>query len=86
MTRARDALTIVVPQRFYVHGQARRGDRHVYAARTRFIPERLLGDFDLVRIPVAAPAQSATAGTASVDLAARMRAMPAPRSVSAPRR
>jgi DNA helicase-2/ATP-dependent DNA helicase PcrA len=75
MTRARDALTIVVPQRFYVHGQARRGDRHVYAARTRFLPERLLGDFDLVRIPVAAPAQSATVGAAPVDLAARMRAM-----------
>ena len=38
MTRARDALTLIVPQRFYVHGQAKNGDRYVSAARTRFIP------------------------------------------------
>lgn len=40
MTRARDQLHLVVPQRFYVHGQAAKGDRHVYASRTRFIPGR----------------------------------------------
>ena len=38
MTRAKDSLHLVTPQRFYVHGQAARGDRHVYASRTRFIP------------------------------------------------
>ncbi len=38
MTRAKDALHLVVPQRFFTHGQSRQGDRHVYAARTRFIP------------------------------------------------
>ena len=38
MTRARDALHLITPLRFYVHGQAARGDRHVYAARTRFLP------------------------------------------------
>lgn len=75
MTRARDALTIVVPQRFYVHGQAKRGDRHVYAARTRFIPERLLGHFELARIPVTAAAAGTAPTAAPVDLAARMRAM-----------
>ncbi|RZL84821.1 MAG: ATP-dependent helicase, partial [Variovorax sp.] len=37
MTRARDHLHLVVPQRFYVTQQAARGDRHVYAGRTRFI-------------------------------------------------
>ena len=31
MTRARDELALVVPQRFYVHGQPKNGDRSVYA-------------------------------------------------------
>jgi Superfamily I DNA and RNA helicases len=38
MTRARDDLHLVVPQRFFTHGQHTKGDRHVYASRTRFIP------------------------------------------------
>ncbi len=46
MTRAKDELALVVPQRFYVHGQPRNGDRSVYAARTRFIPPPLLKHFD----------------------------------------
>ena len=46
MTRAKDELALVVPQRFYVHGQPRNGDRSVYASRTRFIPPPLLKHFD----------------------------------------
>ena len=46
MTRARDQLHIMVPQRFYTHGQRSMGDRHVYAQRTRFIPDRILGHFE----------------------------------------
>ena len=38
MTRAKDHLHLVVPQRFFTHGQNAQGDRHVYASRTRFIP------------------------------------------------
>ena len=38
MTRAKDNLHLVVPQRFFTHGQNAQGDRHVYASRTRFIP------------------------------------------------
>jgi hypothetical protein len=38
MTRARDDLHLVIPQRFFTHGQNAQGDRHVYAPRTRFIP------------------------------------------------
>ena len=33
MTRARERLQLVVPQRFYVHQQTGMGDRHVYASR-----------------------------------------------------
>ena len=40
MTRAKDNLHLVVPQRFFTHGQNAQGDRHVYASRTRFIPSR----------------------------------------------
>ena len=39
MTRAKDHLTLVVPQRFYVHQQGSGGDRHVYASRSRFLPD-----------------------------------------------
>jgi DNA helicase-2/ATP-dependent DNA helicase PcrA len=76
MTRARDELTLIVPQRFYVHGQPRSGDRGVYAARTRFIPPPLIKHFDRQAWPVteAAPARAVIEGP-RVDLAARMRSM-----------
>jgi len=77
MTRARDCLDLMVPQRFYVSQQSGMGDRHVYASRTRFIPNALLGHFDQVSWPV--PEEHAQAGSEStrraVDLAAQMRAM-----------
>src|SRR5947208_16909271 len=38
MTRARDDLHLVVPQRFFTNGQNAQGDHHVYAPRSRFIP------------------------------------------------
>ena len=76
MTRAKDTLDIVVPQRFYVSQQGALGDRHVYGSRTRFIPNALLPRFEQVSWPMAA---SFTAGPHSrqqaVDLAARMRTM-----------
>ena len=37
MTRAKDDLHLIVPQRFFTYGQSAKGDRHVYASRTRFI-------------------------------------------------
>ena len=37
MTRARQHLELVLPQRFYVQQQAVSGDRHVYAAPSRFL-------------------------------------------------
>jgi DNA helicase II / ATP-dependent DNA helicase PcrA len=46
MTRAKDDLHLITPQRFFTHGQNLHGDRHVYASRTRFIPNRLLGLFE----------------------------------------
>jgi DNA helicase-2/ATP-dependent DNA helicase PcrA len=46
MTRAKDQLHLMVPQRFFTHGQRSTGDRHVYAQRTRFIPSSMLEHFD----------------------------------------
>ena len=45
MTRAKDQLHLMVPQRFFTHGQRGLGDRHVYAQRTRFIPASLTRHF-----------------------------------------
>jgi DNA helicase-2/ATP-dependent DNA helicase PcrA len=53
LTRAQDHLTLVVPQRFYVHQQGSGGDRHVYASRTRFIPEQIAANFERASWPVA---------------------------------
>ena len=76
MTRARDELALIVPQRFYVHGQPKNGDRSVYASRTRFIPAPLLKHFDRETWPAAGAApQRAAAEGPRVDLAQRMRSM-----------
>ena len=78
MTRARDSLHLVVPQRFFTSGQRGLGDRHVYASRTRFIPDDLLPLFELAAWP-ATPCDDAVDGiaerTARIDVGARMRAM-----------
>src|SRR6266436_5977779 len=77
MTRAKDDLHLVVPQRFFTHGQHSQGDRHVYASRTRFIPDRLLGLFEKTVWPMAiagAAARPASQGP-HIDIGARMRGM-----------
>jgi DNA helicase II / ATP-dependent DNA helicase PcrA len=46
MTRAKDDLDLIIPQRFYTHQQTKLGDRHVYASRSRFIPDSIVNSFD----------------------------------------
>jgi len=46
MTRAREHLHLVLPNRFFIKQQASTGDRHVYAARTRFITPAMLEHFE----------------------------------------
>ena len=77
MTRAKDSLDLVVPQRFYVHGQAARGDRHVYASRTRFVTDRMLPHFEQLSWPLSKWLGTAAAAPAApvVDLRQRMRNM-----------
>ena len=76
-TRAKDDLHLIVPQRFFTIGHSAQGDRHVYASRTRFIPEGLLGLFDSTSWPpvaVGAPARAARQGV-RINVGARMRGM-----------
>ena len=76
MTRARDNLTVITPQRFFTSGQNARGDRHVTAARTRFIPATLLQFFEVAGWPkVGASASEQSTRQIRVDIGARMRSM-----------
>jgi len=76
MTRARDHLSLITPQRFFTYGQNTQGDRHVYASRTRFIPKFLLPFFELTSWPkLSAAAGERSKGPVRVDVGARMRGM-----------
>jgi len=77
MTRARDHLDVIVPQRFYVHNQVGFGDRHVYASRTRFLPNRVMPNFySRSWPPPPMPGEGqARPALPQVDLASRMRNM-----------
>ncbi len=77
MTRAREHLQIVVPQRFYVTQQSQFGDRHVYAGRTRFIPASITDKFEMKTWPVIkdAPAPSTKSREEVVNLLAKMKTM-----------
>jgi DNA helicase-2/ATP-dependent DNA helicase PcrA len=75
MTRAKDHLHLIVPQRFYAHQQRGNGDRHMYAVRTRFIPDVITEHFEQCAWPRAAREVSSTAKapTEAVDIAARVK-------------
>jgi DNA helicase-2/ATP-dependent DNA helicase PcrA len=46
MTRAKEHLHLVVPNKFFIKQQAQMGDRHVYAQRTRFVSPAMLKHFE----------------------------------------
>jgi DNA helicase-2/ATP-dependent DNA helicase PcrA len=76
MTRARDHLDLILPQRFFVLQQRHNGDRHMYATCTRFIPSAIRGHFDSHAWPRARAAGPATsAPRAPVDIGAKLRRM-----------
>jgi ATP-dependent DNA helicase UvrD/PcrA len=77
MTRAKDNLHLIVPQRFFVHGQHSRGDHHLYASRSRFIPDHLLQLFERRAWPAAAgaPNNSTSGEGPRIDIRDRMRGM-----------
>jgi DNA helicase II / ATP-dependent DNA helicase PcrA len=76
MTRAKDQLHLMVPQRFFTHGRRSTGERHVYAQRTRFIPSSLLGNFESLSWPPPKPIKEGDSRTREpVDVRGKMRRM-----------
>lgn len=78
MTRAKDHLSLMLPHKFYVHQQGKRGDKHLYASRTRFIPAAITRHFEATTWPPRGQARGdapRTTTSPTVDLGARMRTM-----------
>lgn len=78
MTRAKHALDLVAPLKYYVTHQPTRGDSHVYGARSRFLTASVLATFDQATWP--ASAQHAAEAPAPetlprIDVAARLRGL-----------
>ena len=73
MTRAKHHLELVVPQRFYVTQQHGMGDRHVYAARTRFMPPAVVALSTAGAGHGGRDGGYSAAADGSIDLAAQVR-------------
>ena len=77
MTRAKDHLHLIIPQRFYAHQQRSSGDRHMYALRTQFIPDAITDHFERCAWP--APTRESTSPAAAplktVPIGARLKQM-----------
>ncbi len=76
MTRAKTDLHVIAPLRYYVTQQPRRGDAHVYGAKSRFMTRAVLAQFQEVTWPTAETGAGApTPAVASVDVAGKLRGM-----------
>jgi DNA helicase II / ATP-dependent DNA helicase PcrA len=77
MTRAKDHLHLIVPQRFYAHLQRNNGDRHMYALRTRFIPDEIAERFEQCGwpAPIRESSSLAIAPLKTVPIGARLKQM-----------
>jgi DNA helicase II / ATP-dependent DNA helicase PcrA len=75
MTRARDELHLIQPQRFFTHGQRRNGDRHVYAPRSRFVSGPMLPAFEQRVWPARRANDTTLPSRNAVDISARLRQM-----------
>ncbi len=75
MTRARDALYLMQPHRFYTSGRPS-GDAHIYAPRTRFLPEQVATLFErAARVAPAVPGPASRTHGARVDVGSRLKEM-----------
>jgi DNA helicase-2/ATP-dependent DNA helicase PcrA len=76
MTRAQNSLHLIAPMRYYIAQQPRRGDAHVYGARSRFISRAVLAQLEQVTWPMGDSANAAqTADTPRVDVAGKLRGL-----------
>jgi DNA helicase-2/ATP-dependent DNA helicase PcrA len=76
MTRAKDHLDLILPQRFFAHQQKSSWDRHMYTSRTRFIPDSIVDLFEVCAWPKSTNDSTAKSRSVEpVDIRARMRRM-----------
>jgi len=76
MTRAKDHLALVQPQRYFVRSQSRTGDRAIQAPNSRFLPPHVLAHFERQAILLPKHADgSPVGGKARVDVKKRLRDM-----------
>ena len=75
VTRARDTLDLIEPQRYYLTQQPRTGDRHVHGARSRFLTRPVMACLDRgARVDTGAAVTPAAAAP-KVDVAGRISRM-----------
>ncbi len=75
MTRARNALHLVSPLKYYVTQQSRLGDAHVYGAASRFLSASVRRTLATVAAVAPGADDEPTAALPRVDAAARLRAL-----------
>jgi DNA helicase-2/ATP-dependent DNA helicase PcrA len=76
MTRAKEHLALVQPQRFFVRSQSRTGDRAIHAPRSRFLPPHVLELFQRESRLRPQPADGARrGGPPRIDAGKRLRDM-----------
>ena len=74
MTRAKSELHLIAPLRYYVTQQPRRGDTHVYGARSRFMTPAVMARLEEVTWPDARVKNEASPGNAPrADFAHKLR-------------
>jgi DNA helicase II / ATP-dependent DNA helicase PcrA len=76
MTRARNELHLCAPLKYAVTQQAKDGDRHVYGAKSRFMSDKVLENFDKTTYRSLHGAENLRAGeSATVDVVAELKEM-----------
>ena len=51
MTRAKSELHLIAPLKYYMTAQSRKGDRHVYGAKSRFMTRAVMATMEPVTWP-----------------------------------
>jgi DNA helicase II / ATP-dependent DNA helicase PcrA len=76
MTRAREELALIAPMKYYVTEQPKRGDAHVYGARSRFLTPAVLARLEPTAWPKAPAGEPVlpSLGT-ELDVGARLRSL-----------
>ncbi len=75
MTRAKNELHLISPLKYYLTQQQKRGDKHVYGAKSRFLTSAVMARLEPVTWPEAKESPERAASTARVDVAGRLRGM-----------